>query len=312
MAEEGRPTVKPKIPLDVAGEIGALKKAMKGLGTDEAAIIRVLVGCTSSQRQILRHQYDNSYSRDLIKDLKKELSGDFEEVILAMMWTRTEYLMRELHNAVKHKKGQVLVEILCTHDNNFIRDIKNLYEHEFDVSLEDDLKKALSGTFEAVMLGMADAKRSDDFKPEMSQSIAEKLYNGGHGLVEDEVVKELSRCSFKQLDAVFVSYYQLAGRTLGETFDQEYKGDEKTNMKFVFKSLQNRPAFFAELLHSALIGSGTKDDDLVRLVVSRSEVDLGNIKSEYQTMYNTSLETHIKGDTSGNYKKVLLALLDPN
>ncbi|KAK3852675.1 hypothetical protein Pcinc_040750 [Petrolisthes cinctipes] len=282
------------------------------MGTDEAAIIKVLVGCSSNQRQIIHQHYDNTFSKDLIKDLKKELRGNFEDVILALLRPRVEYLSMELHQALEHKRGQVLVEILCTHDNATIKAIKSSYNKEHDDGMEEDLRKKLSGVFEAVMVGMSAAVRSDYFNPDDSKIIAQKLYNGGNGLVTGELVTAFSTLSFKQLHGVFVNYYQEAGRTLGETLEHEYKGDERNNLKHVFKCLQNRAAFFAESIHSSLAGMGTKDNDLIRLIVSRSEVDLGDIKNEYLTLYSKTLEADIKADTSGDYKKVLLAILDPN
>ncbi|MPC98344.1 Annexin A11 [Portunus trituberculatus] len=133
-----------------------------------------------------------------------------------------------------------------------------------------------------------------------------------HGVNKDEVVKAFSSLSFKQLKGIFVEYYKLAERTLGEAFDLVYKGEEKTNMHALFQCLNNRHAYLASALHKAMAGPGTKDRDLIRLIVSRAEVDLLNIKEEYFKMYNKTLESDVKGDTSGDYKKVLLTLLKPN
>lgn len=60
-------------------------------------------------------------------------------------------------------------------------------------------------------------------------------------------------------------------------------------------------------------GLGTKDKLLVRMVVLRSEIDMMDIKIEFQKMYKKSLESFIKSDCSGDYKRALLCLVgDPN
>ena len=42
---------------------------------------------------------------------------------------------------------------------------------------------------------------------------------------------------------------------------------------FIVKSAKSKPAYYAEMLHDAMAGLGTHDEDLIRLIVSRSEVN---------------------------------------
>ena len=43
-------------------------------------------------------------------------------------------------------------------------------------------------------------------------------------------------------------------------------------LPFAAESVENRPAYFASKLKASMVGLGTNDDDLVRLVVGRAEV----------------------------------------
>lgn len=52
-----------------------------GWGTDERAIISILGHRNATQRKLIRLAYEEIYQEDLIKQLKSELSGDFEVYI---------------------------------------------------------------------------------------------------------------------------------------------------------------------------------------------------------------------------------------
>jgi len=57
-----------------------------------------------------------------------------------------------------------------------------------------------------------------------------------------------------------------------------------------------------------MAGMGTNDKTLIRIIVSRSEIDLGDIKVAFENKYGKSLESWIKDDISGDYRDVLVAL----
>lgn len=69
--------------------------------------------------------------------------------------------------------------------------------------------------------------------------------------------------------------------------------------------------YFAERLYNAMKGAGTKDDVLCYIFAIHDKPQLRAIAAEFQVKYNKSLEDMIKGDTSGDYLKLLLELLKP-
>lgn len=66
---------------------------------------------------------------------------------------------------------------------------------------------------------------------------------------------------------------------------------------------------FEKVLRLAIKGTGTDEWDLTRVVTTRAEVDMERIKEEYQKRNSVPLDRAIAGDTSGDYERMLLALI---
>ena len=59
-------------------------------------------------------------------------------------------------------------------------------------------------------------------------------------------------------------------------------------------------------------GFGTADKTLIRVIVTRTEIDMQYIKAEYHKKYHKSLNDVVHSETSGDYQSFLLSLLGPN
>lgn len=62
-----------------------LKKAMKGLGTDEKVIIEELVHHSNKKRQLIKEKYLALYGKTLEEEIKTEISGNFLKSVLALL-----------------------------------------------------------------------------------------------------------------------------------------------------------------------------------------------------------------------------------
>uniref|UniRef100_A0AAV2L8G7 Annexin n=1 Tax=Knipowitschia caucasica TaxID=637954 RepID=A0AAV2L8G7_KNICA len=77
------------------------KAITRVLGTDENAIIELLGNRTNKQRVPMVAAYKTTYGKDLMRDLKSELTGNLENLVLAMLMTPSQFDAAELREAIK-------------------------------------------------------------------------------------------------------------------------------------------------------------------------------------------------------------------
>ncbi|KAM4033037.1 annexin A7 isoform 2-T2 [Anomaloglossus baeobatrachus] len=308
-------TIKASSNFDALADAEKLRKAMKGFGTDEQAIIDVVSNRSNDQRQKIKAAFKTAYGKDLIKDLKSELSGHVEELIIALFMPPTYYDAWSLYNAMKGAgtKEGVLIEILCSRTNSEVRNIVACYKSEFGRDIEKDVRSDTSGHFERLLVSMCQGNRdeSQNVNVQQAEQDAQRLYQAGEGKLgtdESSFNLVLASRSFPQLKAVADAYARISKRDLISAIGREFSGHIEDGLKAILQCAINRPAYFAERLYKAMKGAGTKDSTLIRVVVTRSEIDLVQIKQAFVQMYQKSLASMIAGDTSGDYRKMLLAI----
>ncbi|XP_053547831.1 annexin A7 [Bombina bombina] len=308
-------TIKPAANFDALSDAEKLRKAMKGFGTDEQTIIDIVANRSNDQRQKIKAAFKTAYGKDLIKDLKSELNGNVEELIIALFMPSTYYDAWSLYHAMKGAGTQerVLIEILCTRSNSEIRNIVACYKSEFGRDIEKDIRSDTSGHFERLLISMCQGNRdeSQTVNRQQAQQDAQRLYQAGEGKLgtdESSFNLVLASRSFPHLKAVVEEYSRVANRDLISSIGREFSGYIEDGLKAILQCALNRPAFFAERLYRAMKGAGTDDSTLIRIIATRSEIDLVQIKQAFTQMFQKTLATMISSDTSGDYRRLLLAI----
>lgn len=115
--------------------------------------------------------------------------------------------------------------------------------------------------------------------------------------------------SFAQLALVFSEYYRITGHDIDKAVKKEMSGDVERAFLAVARVARNPAAYWAKRLHETMAGAGTHDRSLIRVVVNRSEVDMADVKAQFQQMFGKTLESFIRSDCSGDYKRGLLCLV---
>ena len=294
-----------------------LRQAMKGAGTDESTIINIIGNRTNFQLQEIKKYYQTSYGKDLIKQLKSELSGKFEDVIIALFDPPAEYDAKNLYKAMKGvgTNEDVLIEIIGTRVNWQIKDIKEAFTKLYKKDLIKWVESETSGAFRKLLVSLLQGNRSENQTPNIEQCTndANTLVRAGVGrwgtdeAMFNKIFALRSACELKVISEI---YEKQCGKTLLKSIDSEFSGDIKKLLKTVVHGLLNPAEYFATQVHDAVKGLGTHDWKLMRLIISRAEIDLPRMKVEYQRLYGKDMLGAVRGDTSGDYRKILIAILN--
>ncbi|KAK9111050.1 hypothetical protein Scep_018569 [Stephania cephalantha] len=306
------------IPSDlpsVTEDCEQLKKAFDGWGTNEKLIISILAHRTSTQRKLIRQAYAELFGVDLLQSLDKELSSDFEKVVLLWTVDPAERDAILAHDAARkwHSNNQVLLEIACTRSSLELFAVKQAYHARFKRSLEEDVAYHTTGDFRKLLVPLVSSFRYEGPEVNMTlakteakilhENISNKAYN------HDDIIRILTTRSKPQLNATFNHYNNEFGNAISKDLKTDPEDGFLAALRAIIKCLTNPEKYFEKVLRLAINKTGTDEGALTRVVTTRAEIDMKQIKEEYYRRNSVPLERAITHDTSGDYEAMLLALI---
>ena len=301
--------------MSIEQDAADLRKAMKGVGTDEAAIIKIVANRTQKQRIQIKESYEKQFNRDLIKDLKSELRGKLEDAIVNLFKDPIEYDVDQLKKSMKGAgtDEDSLIEILCSRPNWYLAKIREKYKEKIGKELEADLKSDIKGDLIKLLLPIALGQRSENQNPNKGEceEKAKLLYEKGvskWGTDEKTFAQIFALVSPAELVAIAQHYHKLSGHTILDAIDKEFSGNMKKAFRAIVYAIISPSEYFATRVHDAIKSFGTNDSLLMRVLISRDEIDMPQIKAFYSKLYGKDMVSAIKSDISGDYQKLMVEL----
>ncbi|XP_077354286.1 annexin A1-like [Festucalex cinctus] len=311
-------TVAPYPNFSASSDVSVLKTALESKGVEEDVIISVLVKRNNEQRQKIKAVYEAETHQPLERALKRALRSDLEDICVALLKPPAHFDAYLIRDATKRlgTDEDVLVEVLATRSNEEIRQLKTVYKEVYGDDLEDVIKDETRGDFTTALLAMLKANKDENTEVDMAlaQKDAETLLEAGENTKGQisTIIDILTTRSGPQLSKTFQRYACASDITLPKALNMELRGDIEDCLLDIVKCAWSTPAFFAEKLHRAMERHGTCEDTLIRVLVSRSEVDLKKILEEYRAMYDRTLQEDILKDTKHHFEDILLRLCGPH
>jgi len=312
---------------------------MKGLGTDEDKLIEILAGRTPDQIRQIRVEFDKQFGKpgnDLIHWIEKDTSGNFKKALICLAKGPAEVKADYLYAAMEGvgTNDKVLIDVMTQTSSVELDQVKQIYSKKYGMigkqskrlpgqtltqnvktspnKLEYDIKDDTSGDFENILISLIRGSGKVD-NLAVDESLAEKdaddLYAKGEGRVGTDdafFIQVLTLRSNAHIQSIDKFYKAKHGKPLADAI----KAETSFNFKKALTALTKpKDVYFAERIHEAVQGLGTNDGLLVYALTVHDKPTLQKIANTYQTLYKKNMADDVKGDTSGDYRKLLLARL---
>lgn len=286
-----------------------LHNAFKGAGTDEKAVISVLGHRTKAQLVQLAMDYPKNHKHTLEQNLQSELSGNFRDLAIGLTQTPTVVKINLLHKATKGAgtREKALIDVLVGSTGQEVTAI-----HQTDPNVIAAVLNDVSGDLKKVMSELLKGIREPSGTPindEEARQAAEALYHAGEGKVgtnEKVFVEIIARRSPEFLQRASDHYQAKHKHGLEHAVKSETSGYFEDALVGLLKP---KYVFIADRLYKAMHGAGTDDVCLVFFFSALEKHELMEVARLFQLRHKKSLADMIKGDTSGNYRDLLLARL---
>ncbi|GFZ02607.1 annexin 8 [Actinidia rufa] len=316
--------IAPEHPSPVA-DAEAIRKAVQGWGTDEGAIISIIGHRNAVQRKLIRQAYANIYQEDLVNRLESELSGEFEKAVYRWMLDPADRDAILANVAINQSTTdyRVIIELSCINSPEELLAVKRAYHARYKQSLEEDLAAHTSGDLRKARSSLnkfshlyhdiflllwydgdeIDASLANSETHVLHTAIKESVLN------HDEIIRVASTRSKAQLMATFNCYKDEHGISITKHLVDTSANQYLAAMRTAVRCINDPKKYYEKVVRNALNKPGTDKDALTRVIVTRAERDLKEIKDLYYKRNSVSLDDAVAKETSGDYKAFLLNLL---
>ena len=286
-------------------DVEEIQKAIKDNETTK--IVELICKRTNSERQKLKEIYYSTWGTELEKELESKLSDKIKDLIIGLLMTPEDFDANEIYQSIKGLGTDELrlSEIIATRPSRHLYQVKERYPILYKNTLDDDIKGDTSKCYQKILIALIQGKRSDNPYPnsQKMKEIVEKLNSGEKGKIsEDSLVQYFGTCSYGEICTICRLYEKTYKEAILDAIKNSVDGDAYDFFKMFLQYISDSGSFFAEKIHNF------KEKDLIRIFISRSEVDMDEIRDAYKEMYKTDLIDDIKEKTEGDFQLGLTIL----
>ena len=278
----------------------------------------LLIRSSNYERQIIAEEYKIKYNKSVFDEIKKLITNeDVKNIVTLMFYNYYELDARILHKALREKKDEkAIVEVFASRPHWFLQIVDEEYKKIYGISLKDELAKEKKSDFikflECILSTSRSKVNSIKNEKQAGDAAAEIIKKGLKKYGTDvELFKNLFVKSSRE-DLIMISRefkkMDKKKRNLYDAVDDTVSKSTKELIKAIIFAVVIPSHYFAYLLKKSIVGIGTDEETLSRVLVTRLEIDMEFIRNYYKAETKRELVDDIKGDTSGNYEKICCKL----
>ena len=290
-------------------DVEDLKKLIENM--DYSGMTNFVTKRSHKELMKLRQIYKIKFGIDLMPELKSNLPGIYKKTVLALFTDPVEYDIDTIYKCMKSDTSKnEMIEIFASRPDWYLIKIKNLYAKKYNLDLEEQIKEGTLDDFKKLLLGILQCQRSTNEAPDLDycKRVAEDLeQEESEKLTVDSTINIIFiQSSPQEMLIISKEYNKSTQKLITETIDKNFKGDVKRLLKAILIAKISPSEYYANLIYEAI--SGSLLDECARLLVTRAEIDLNQIKKYYKKLYENDITEDIRSKDSNEYTNLLIEI----
>ena len=261
------------------------------------------------ERMTLRQIYKQKFEKDLMTDLKSSFAGIYLKIILGLFTDPVEFDIDYIYKSLKEDASyNIIIEIFASRPDWYLNKIKNLYFRKYNIELEDHIKEGTLDDFKKLLIQILQCERSTNQSPDFDQckKLAEDLEQeeSDNLKVDSGIINSIFiKSSPQELVLISQEYHKSTQKLITEMINEHFKGNVKNLLNAILMAKISPSQYYANILHESI----DDEDMILKVIISRAEIDLIQIKKYYLKLYENDLVNDIKKDEH-EYTNLLVAI----
>ena len=264
---------------------------------------------THKERMRLRQVYKQKFDKDLMSDLTSSFAGIYLKIILGLFTDPVEFDIDYIYKCLKEDASyNILIEIFASRPDWYLNKIKNLYQRKYNIELEEHIKEGTLDDFKKLLLQILQSERSTNQSPDVDQckKLAEDLEQeeSENLTVDSPIINSIFiKSSPQELVSISQEYNKSTQKLITQTINEHFKGNVKNLLNAILMAKISPSEYYANVIHESI----DDEDIILKVIISRAEIDFTQIKKYYLKLYENNVVNDIKKD-SHEYTNLLVAI----